>query len=116
LANNKQDQYTTLTEAQGIAADINEHASEIGSSVLPYNEALVFEVPPGPQPSDGHESVSGIFIPLYGGPFETPSADDSMFYHLRFANWKVMNAGLVQQTMADYPTNWPAMLAAEVKA
>jgi hypothetical protein len=91
-------QFVTLDYAKALALQLN----AIGGGVKPIT------VDP---------NTSGIYIPQYGGPYETPvGADASLkFYHFRFRNGaEGINAGLVDNLMHVFPTRWPAMLAADV--
>lgn len=94
-------QFTTLPEAMLIATLVN--TTGLGGGVLPYNA--------------NNDAISGIFIAKYEqGPFPTPIGGvDEEFYHLRFANGKIANAGLVASLMA-FSTNWPAMLKVDIGA
>jgi hypothetical protein len=104
-------QFTTLAEAQAIAAQID---PSIGGGVMPYNPNTVMEMNPPGQDTDPKRS--GIYIPVYvAGPFATPQADGRSFYHLRFWNGaEGINAGLLKSEMTLFPTRWPLMLALDV--
>ena len=105
-----QSQFTTLQEAQQIARELG----NIGGGVRPYNAETALEQR---TPDADDDQASGIYIPLYAGPFSTPHDGDAQFFHLRFRNGaEGFNAGLVKRTMEFAPTRWPSMIAAEVNA
>lgn len=108
------DQFTTIQEAQAIAAEINQHP-EIGGGIKPYNPLTALEQPPGPAADD--PQASGIYVALYGGPFPTPQDGEELMYMFRFNNgFQGYIAGLAQQMIANNPTRWPEMMALEVNA
>jgi len=60
--------------------------------------------------------VDKLYIPPYWG-IPTPEIGDAKFYHIRFKNGADgFNVGLIRQTMSFFPTRWPAMVDAEVRA
>ncbi|MGH7836339.1 MAG: hypothetical protein ACREQC_00785 [Candidatus Binataceae bacterium] len=89
-------QFATLSEAKAIAQQLN----SIGGGVRPFAD---------------DDSVSGIYIPDYFGPYPTPSIGDSKFYHFRFNNGaEGFNVGLIRLFMQVFPTSWSGMISAQV--
>ena len=107
-------QFTTIEEAKQVVAELD--AAGIGGGVIPYRREKEMEQS-NPAP-DEYEQASGIYVPVYIGPFATPQEGAARkFYHLRFRNGADgFNAGLVKRTMEYAPTRWPLMLATEVNA
>lgn len=104
-------QFVTLTEAKAIAKTLG----DIGGGVLPYRADVAAEAMP-PNVEEIDES-SGIYVPMYSGPFATPQDGEREFYHFRFHNGADgFNAGLIKRTMEYSPTRWPLMIATEVAA
>ena len=92
-------QLVTLEDAKDVAAKL----VDIGGGVAPYKA--------------NDPETSGIYIPVYGGPFVVPEDGDKKFYLLRFVNGADgFNAGLVKIIIAMFPTRWPQMIAQEVNA
>jgi hypothetical protein len=104
-------QFVTLAEAKNIAKALG----DIGGGILPYRADVAAEaMPPDVEEID---QASGIYIPMYNGPFATPKDGEREFYHFRFRNGADgFNAGLVKRTMEYSPTRWPLMIATEVAA
>ncbi|MEO7145700.1 MAG: hypothetical protein ABI165_19575 [Bryobacteraceae bacterium] len=91
-------QFATIMEAKAIAQQL----SGIGGGVKPLTD---------------DDTVSGIYIPQYFGPWAAPSIGDSKFFHFRFNNGaEGFNVGLVRLFMQVFPASWQGMIAAQVNA
>lgn len=91
-------QFATLSEAKAIAQQLG----TVGGGVKPVTDDA---------------NTSGIYIPDYFGPYNTPSLGDSKFYHFRFQNGaEGFNAGLIRLFMQVFPATWLGMIAAQVNA
>ena len=91
-------QFATLSEAKAIVKLLG----TVGGGVKPFSD---------------DNTVSGIYIPDYFGPYGVPSIGDSKFYHFRFNNGgEGFNVGLIRTFMQVFPATWLGMIAPQVNA
>lgn len=59
--------------------------------------------------------VTDIYVPKYGGPFQSGEIGDAKFLHFDFANGaKGLNVGLIALTIRNNPYTWPNMISLDV--